>query len=65
VHHDWEYYIVYNDVWAAAEAPMGPRGFLCIGCLEARLGRELTPEDFPICDLNRPGGSRRLDSRLG
>jgi hypothetical protein len=27
-------------------------GFLCIGCLEKRLGRELTAEDFPDCPIN-------------
>lgn len=62
-----EYYMVHNEVWAAAG--MLPRdGMLCIGCLEARLGRRLTAVDFtdvPVNDL-RWGwhGSARLLSRL-
>lgn len=36
--------MVSNDVWKAAG--MG-EGFLCIGCLEIRLGRTLTAADFP------------------
>jgi hypothetical protein len=27
-------------------------GFLCVGCLEKRLGRELTAEDFPDAPIN-------------
>ena len=57
----WEYYFVHDHVWAAASGP-GPDlsttdglaqawnenipHWLCIGCLEARLGRELIPADF-------------------
>lgn len=62
-----EYYMVHNEVWAAAG--MLPRGgMLCIGCLEARLGRWLTAADFapvPVNDLRRGWrGSARLLSRL-
>ena len=40
-----EIYMVRDFVWkAAAIEPMG--GCLCIGCLEKRLGRRLTPKDF-------------------
>jgi hypothetical protein len=47
----WEYYMVHNSVWAAA----GMRdGFLCIGCLETRLGRELNRDDFPDMPINDP-----------
>jgi hypothetical protein len=49
-----EYYTVYSHVWEAAGMPH--RGFLCVGCLEARLGRKLHRHDFPrqtpINDLN-------------
>lgn len=42
---DSEQYMVHDEVWAAAEMrPDG--GHLCIGCLEQRLGRELTWADF-------------------
>jgi hypothetical protein len=62
-----EYYMVHNDVWAAAG--MAPRGgMLCVGCLEVRLGRWLTAGDFtgvPVNDLRRGWrGSARLLSRL-
>jgi hypothetical protein len=41
-----EYYIIHDHLWAAAGmAPDG--GFLCVGCLERRLGRPLTGADFP------------------
>jgi hypothetical protein len=43
-------YMVHRDVWLAA-APWNTDGgmfdFLCIGCLEARLGRQLMADDFP------------------
>ena len=41
-----EIYIVKSAIWkAAGMADWG--GCLCIGCLEKRLGRMLTPKDFP------------------
>ncbi|HUE34155.1 MAG TPA: hypothetical protein VMQ38_15035 [Mycobacterium sp.] len=49
-----EFYIVTDEVWAASGiTPTG--GCLCVGCLEARIGRQLTPADFtdvPVNDLN-------------
>ncbi len=48
-------YMVKREVWAQA-APDDPRNdtfFLCIACLEARLGRQLNLEDFnPAVPLN-------------
>lgn len=42
----WEWYSVHSSVWA--QAGMEPHGgFLCIGCLETRLGRQLCQDDFP------------------
>jgi hypothetical protein len=42
-----EVYIVRHEVWdASGVAPNG--GCLCIGCLETRIGRKLTPTDFPM-----------------
>jgi hypothetical protein len=71
----WEWYMVHDSVWLAAGMPkrepmMGyksPGGFLCIGCLEARLGRTLTPRDFTDTPVNRPDrwNSPRLNARLG
>ena len=41
-----EVYAVRASVWKAAGLePMC--GCVCIGCLEKRLGRKLTPKDFP------------------
>jgi hypothetical protein len=62
-----EYYMVHDHVWkAAGMEPEG--GCLCIGCLEERLGRMLTPDDFKDCLLNDPdkpqGASSRLRKRL-
>ena len=39
----WEYYMVHDAVWSLAGMK---DGFLCIGCLEARIGRKLEPRDF-------------------
>lgn len=43
-------YMVERDVWLAA-VPWNTAGgmfdFLCIGCLEARIGRQLTAADSP------------------
>lgn len=51
--------MVHKSLWA--EAGMEPDGmkpvsrnqFLCIGCLEVRLGRELTPQDFTDAPVNK------------
>lgn len=64
-----EYFMVTDALWKRA----GMRrhgGFLCIGCLETRIGRQLTSRDFTECPLNwrnimLPGyGSDRLVSRM-
>ena len=55
--HNYEQYIVRDEVWQAAGMPLGtidPKSFellggggcLCVGCIEARLGRQLTIGDF-------------------
>jgi hypothetical protein len=41
-----EYFIVTDEIWAAAGMTK-TGGCLCIGCLEARIGRQLTASDFP------------------
>ena len=48
-------YVLKDEVWAATG--MGEHGFLCTGCVEQRLGRELTRADFtdaPVNDLEDP-----------
>jgi hypothetical protein len=62
-----EYYAVHDAVWKAA-CEAAPRlhdggGLLCIGCLERRLGRELTRDDF-IIDNPLNQDSRRLSDRI-
>jgi hypothetical protein len=53
-----EYYMVHDVVWEAAR--MQPHGgMLCIGCLETRLGRTLTADDFTNYPINRDAFSHR------
>lgn len=67
-----EYFMVTDKVWAAAGIDRRG-GMLCVGCLEARLGRRLTAADFTAVPVNdwRSGpfglpwhGSARLLNRL-
>jgi hypothetical protein len=58
-----EEYRVTNELWARVNP--GGEGMLCIGCLEKRLGRELTPDDFLIWDDRDHPMSERLLKRLG
>lgn len=52
--HDWQRFMVHDDVWAAAGmAPSG--GWLCVSCLERRLDRPLTGADLKPVPLNNPG----------
>ena len=46
-----EYYSVVDDVWLAANPD--DFGMLCISCLENRLGRALTANDFTDYPINR------------
>ena len=60
-----EYYMVRDEFWLAANPDRA--GMLCIGCLERRLGRELTSSDFTDCPLNQESlvlRSSRLTKRL-
>lgn len=61
-----EYYMVHDTVW---DSVVKGGGMLCIGCLEGRLGRTLTPQDFTLCMVNLDhrnyAKSERLLNRLG
>lgn len=60
-----EHYFVHTELWLKVTKSI--QGMLCIGCLEKRLGRELTKEDFVDCYINNPkngGMSFRLINRL-
>jgi hypothetical protein len=54
-----ELYMVHDHVWKAAGVESWG-GCLCVGCLEKRLGRRLTPDDFPphIFNTHLPGTPR-------
>ena len=62
--HINEYYMVTDEVWLTAWPDK--RGMLCIGCLEDRLGRQLTSDDFTDAQINQGyfGYSERLRQRL-
>ena len=64
-----EWYAVHNHVWKAAwpntkqatgriEKPLSE--ILCIRCLELRLGRPLTPDDFTSASINEEILKRRF-----
>jgi hypothetical protein len=68
---------IWEKVWPgthmkSAYAPPAMKHFLCIGCIEERLGRRLTRRDFDLRRLiNQLGGrlkfevrSRRFQARL-
>lgn len=71
-----EYYVVDHDLWEryvgwrelGVNEVVGPGAVhLCIGCLEHRMGRRLTPADFLPCPANTDDADRtpRLRDRLG
>lgn len=59
--------MVTDDVWYSAVTAMDASGMLCIGCLESRIGRFLTADDFspaPINQIAKVIGSTRIKTRL-
>jgi hypothetical protein len=65
-----EYYMIHDALWFAAGMTHHPDGedaqfkeYLCIGCLEKRLGRELTGVDFIVTSLASSGVGRRCRAR--
>jgi hypothetical protein len=59
-----EYYSVGDDVWAASGiAPNG--GMLCLACLERRIGRLLTKEDFEGLWPAASAWQRHIAARAG
>jgi len=56
--------MVKDEVWK--QAGLG-EGYLCIGCIEKRLGRQLNKADFtdaPINTIFKPLFSKRLLERM-
>jgi hypothetical protein len=59
-----EYYMVRDDVWAASGlAPNG--GMLCLACLERRIKRPLTGEDFTAMWPSASAWKRHIAARTG
>jgi hypothetical protein len=60
-----EWYMVEDELWLAAIGGDRFIRFLCIGCLEVRLGRRLLPTDFPsdvpINQMHRASSPRLRD----
>lgn len=65
-----EFYMVHDEIWDSALPKNQRNRMLCIGCLEKRIGRLLTPNDFTDAPINTPGAwpfvgqSERLLNRL-
>jgi hypothetical protein len=59
-----ELYIVHDHVWKTSGMESWG-GCLCIGCLERRIGRRLTPDDFPdhVFNTHLPGTPRLMERR--
>jgi hypothetical protein len=59
-----EYYSIRDDVWAASGlAPNG--GMLCLACLERRIERPLTAEDFTALWPTASAWQRHIAARDG
>ena len=58
-----EYYMVHDKVWPLGK--LDGDGLLCIGCLEQRIGRQVTRDDFTAVPINCGPWSARLTDRLG
>jgi hypothetical protein len=59
--------MVTDEVWAMATEDTYSDIMLCIGCLENRIGDQLTASDFsnaPLNSINLILGSTRLQNRL-
>jgi len=46
-------FMIHDHLWLSIAAD-DPRQILCVTCVEARLGRQLTPADFTPARLNAP-----------
>lgn len=57
-----EYYMVHNELWDKAYPEHD--GMLCIACLEKRVGRALTRDDFTDALVNWIGGLHNANSPL-
>jgi hypothetical protein len=61
-----EHFMLEQDVWESIIRLSERDGMLCVGCVELRLGRTLTPDDFdPAWRHLSPQPSAMLLSRRG
>ena len=64
-HTGLEHFYVHLSVWNSVMD--SEVGMICVGCLEARLGRLLVPSDFTDAHINNPRRNAmtdRLRSRI-
>ena len=62
-----EYYMLKDEVWYSAMTARSKPSILCVGCVESRLGRLLTKDDFSAVPLNEMPfwpRSEKLSARL-
>lgn len=62
-----EYYMLKDEVWHSAITARSKPSILCIGCVESRIGKLLTKDDFAPVPLNEMPfwpRSERLKTRL-
>jgi hypothetical protein len=45
-----EFFMIHGPLWA--QAVKGKIGWICVPCLEHRMGRRLQREDFTLCPAN-------------
>jgi hypothetical protein len=45
-----EHYMIQDELWSAVSSAF--HGFMCIGCVETKLQRKLTPADFMDLPVN-------------
>ena len=66
-YHDDEYYMVHDHVWEEDASMAKDGGMLCIGCLESRIRRRLTADDFTNAPVNFifPQSARLADRLKG
>lgn len=64
-HELWERFVGWRECGDLNVYGPGS-AYLCVGCLEGRIGRRLAPDDFIGCPLNveRRGWSARLLNRI-
>lgn len=57
-----EHYMLKDDVWLTIHG--SKNGMICLGCVEKRLGRCLTSDDFNDSHVNRPQAGKVMSARF-